>query len=366
MPHRCFAVILCCTHATAGGAAGPMYEMNKGVESMWQIPEGAHAILFVAHGCQHSATDFWDATASCPSCLGLPEERRITKMALAAGYAVVAVSSQDRDSRCWHHHHSAGDTPAVRETLAKFRAAHGLESVPLVAFGASSGGAFVLQAGATLGAAAVISQIMALPPSMLPEPMPPTLFVHMAKDRRTARYVHLCLQKLRGSSADESSRLVAHEVEVAPQRPTAAFFLARIDRLSEATATQLHSTLAGSGLLDEAGYLRDDPRQTAWRQALCASGGLCAALPGPLEGGPADSLEADASKVAEALNVAWAIHEIMSDPMEETLRWLGKVLALHSKGHAMGGGKGGMNGSTRRRSPRAPPRPGTAGNVEEL
>ena len=33
-------------------------------------------------------------------------------------------------------------------------------------------------------------------------------------------------------------------------------------------------------------------------------------------------LRADESAVAEALNVAWAAHEIASDPMAATLRWL--------------------------------------------
>ena len=43
-------------------------------------------------------------------------------------------------------------------------------------------------------------------------------------------------------------------------------------------------------------------------------------------GGAPDSLVPDESAVAEALNVAWAAHEIASDPMAQTLQWLREVM----------------------------------------
>ena len=46
-----------------------------------------------------------------------------------------------------------------------------------------------------------------------------------------------------------------------------------------------------------------------------------AALPG-VRPGVADSLEADASAVSEVLNVAWAMHEITSDPIGEILHFV--------------------------------------------
>jgi hypothetical protein len=126
-----------------------------GVEALLEVPGTCKAVLFVAHGCQHSATDFWKASETCPTCIGgtpfsrciaiciapvaaaaerrrtgglaavnrqpspgavctcanaaaavaaagLPEELNITKRALARGYAVLAVSSHDREhSGCW-------------------------------------------------------------------------------------------------------------------------------------------------------------------------------------------------------------------------------------------------------------------------
>jgi hypothetical protein len=78
-------------------AAGPAYELLAGAEAMYELPATSPtAVLFVAHGCQHSATDFWAPTSAAPQCLGLPEEVRIVKAALRAGFAVIAISSQDR------------------------------------------------------------------------------------------------------------------------------------------------------------------------------------------------------------------------------------------------------------------------------
>ena len=296
--------------------SSPQYSASlgsAGVEAMWQVPSGApHSILFLAHGCNHQGTDFWHASAVCNKCLGLPEEVRIVKAALAANFAVIAVTSIDRDSGCWTFE---ADAPRVRDAIAAFRTAAGLPgSLPIVALGASSGGAFALQLPAVVPCMAVVSQIMAIPPNMLPATMPPTLFVHMPRDQRTASYVHKDVRKLRQAG------VAAHELQVHAQRPSKEFFLERIERLTPAAAASLHAALDKAGLLDKHGFLRDDPRRSDWRGAIRSSAGLAQQLLG-------DSLVGDASAISEALNVAWAMHEIVSDPMEATIRWLADVRA---------------------------------------
>lgn len=206
----------CCLNATAGTLRGT---------------------LFVAHGCSHAATDFWPQSRSCPRCIGLPEEVNITARGLARGYAVVAVSSADREvHKCWDG--SVGDDGApspdtrnVLRVLATLAEREDLLGLPVYALGASSGGAFVLQLaahapGAAVSLAGICSQVMALPPSMLIEsldlaaaaarnaaerpangtdrrlagsagnrssaaapPYPPVLFVHMPLDQHTAQAV---------------------------------------------------------------------------------------------------------------------------------------------------------------------------------
>lgn len=74
------------------------------LQTLWELPAGApHGVLFVAHGCSHQGSDFWLKSPRCLECLGLPEEVAITRAAVKRGYAVVAVSSYDRESKCWQN-----------------------------------------------------------------------------------------------------------------------------------------------------------------------------------------------------------------------------------------------------------------------
>ncbi len=304
-------------------------EEIQGVETVWQKPAGtAKGLLFLAHGCNHGAIDFWPQSPACTQCIGLPEEVRISKEALQAGWAVVAMSSADRSfSRCWDFN---TDGPAVAGALAKFRQAHGLNELPLAAMGASSGGAFVLQLPqAVPGMAAVVSQIMAIPPQMLisqdNQPFPPALFVHMARDTRTSALVDKCVRKLKQNGFKAAS------IEVPPLAITDDYFASRIAGLGGATSQRLRRVLDKASLLDGAGKLLDDPRRTPWRDAVRAASGLAEQLPG-VAPGVTDSLQADESAVAEELNVAWAAHEITADYMRQTLAW------IESKGGALAGG----------------------------
>ncbi|EOD07510.1 hypothetical protein EMIHUDRAFT_218474 [Emiliania huxleyi CCMP1516] len=257
-------------------------EIIANVETVYEKPASpARGIVVLAHGCQHSATDFWPHSTACAECIGLPEEVRIARAIVAAGWVAVAFSSADREmSRCWEFE---VDGPRVLRALSKFRHRHGLDELPAAALGASSGGdrvlrrcrrsassAFVLMLARELPLRAVVSQIMALPPAMLQgyngTPFPPTLFLHMPRDGRTAALVSKCV-----------------------------------------------------GRLSQQG--RPDPRRSKWRETLCADEGLCALLPGRRPGEP-DALVHDVSPVAEVLNVAWAQHEIVADYMPQTMEWI--------------------------------------------
>ena len=72
------------------------------VDVVYQMPDvRPQGVLALFHGCAHSATDFWPQSDRCPECRGLPVEVRITRMALQAGWATIALSSKDRESKCW-------------------------------------------------------------------------------------------------------------------------------------------------------------------------------------------------------------------------------------------------------------------------
>ncbi|MFS7993776.1 putative PAN/Apple domain-containing protein [Helianthus anomalus] len=57
--------------------------IRHNVQVIWQIPGSPRSILFIAHGCNGRAANFWDKSPNCDNCVGLPEERAIVKEALA-------------------------------------------------------------------------------------------------------------------------------------------------------------------------------------------------------------------------------------------------------------------------------------------
>ena len=81
----------------------PRMQNISELEVLWELPPSPQGVLFVAHGCSHSGSDFWPKSGRCMHCLALPEEMRVREAALARGYAVVAVSSYNRETMCWHN-----------------------------------------------------------------------------------------------------------------------------------------------------------------------------------------------------------------------------------------------------------------------
>ena len=81
-------------------------------------------------------------------------------------------------------------------------------------------------------------------------------------------------------------------------------------RLADSEA--MAAALRAGGFLDSEGFLKRDPRSSEWRDALRRRG----AAP------RFDSLVPDKSATSEALNVAFAAHELSSDRFDEDVRWL--------------------------------------------
>jgi hypothetical protein len=311
---------------------------------LYQRPQSAPiGTLFVAHGCSHSATDWWPRSAACPTCLGLPEEVAIVRSALMRGYVVIAMSSTDRDSKCWS---AKRDGPSVARVLTTETWA---AARPLLAFGASSGGSFVgylaphvRAAGGTLAAIAV--QIAALPTSFIERStspkgsathsrgarFPAAVFLPMERDVRTLYAARACVKLLRSKARP------ATLLELSPHRITNDWFSSRIETMPKELATALVRILIDAKLVDaETRILADDPRRpqpsrrggatTTWRRAIADANSVVATR---IERS-GDTLVADASPIAEVLNVAYGMHELSSSRFDEALTWMTK--------HAAGG-----------------------------
>uniref|UniRef100_A0A6U4HBT8 Uncharacterized protein n=1 Tax=Vitrella brassicaformis TaxID=1169539 RepID=A0A6U4HBT8_9ALVE len=298
--------------------SSPHLEVLDGsIEVVWEAPPGgpSRGVVFLAHGCHHSATDFWPKSPGCERCLGLPEERQMVREMLSEGYGVVAISSANRQRMCWHFEQ---DGKRVLKALEILRHREGWESLPLFAVGASSGGGLI---GSLIGSKelvdrglkfdAVAVQIMAivLHDEML-DKYPPVLFISMSKDKATTRVVRGNIEGLR-----ERQR-PALLLSVKPHPITPKFFSDRIPEIDEELSGKLHKALRDKQLIDEDGFLKENPRDShrcPWRELFdltvteIKDRGI--------------SLTADESAISEELNIAWASHEITAEFTKETLDW---------------------------------------------
>jgi predicted esterase len=304
----------------------PSHEHFGEAETVWQKPVAAVGVLLLLHGCSHSATDFFPASDSCPSCIGLPEELRITQAALHRNYAVIAISSSDRKNhKCWQtsfsHRGPSADIQNIKDVLEVWLPREGIKDLPMYALGASSGGSFALALPVHIPLAGVCAQIAALPLEVFERLFtqiqegnsgstvyPPTYLIHMPRDTFTRKHVRLAAAYL----ADQ--KVPVHQVLIEPRPITATFLAERLPTfLDQAAAEQLVQEFKAAGLLGkDSGMLLENPRGSGWREVVAKS--------------PSASIQklptaADKSGLSELLNLAWAGHEIVSDGTDAVLAW---------------------------------------------
>lgn len=261
-------------------------------EAVYQLPavRRPNGVIFLAHGCQHSATDWWPYSATCPYCIGLPMETKIVADGLRQGFVMLAVSSSNRQHKCW----GSPDVPLVAALIQRFYTVKlkGNFSIPLHMLGASSGGGFVgylaqshhLKPKAS-SLCVQISTIHVVKRSYAP----PVLFILMEKDENMKKRVGEV-------SLNKKQVVVAQPVPI-----NSTFFSQHIPgRISVSLSEKIAKALKERGFIDPAtGLLLEDPRASEWRAPLYS-----------LLGSDVDSLVADQSAISELMNVAWASHEL--------------------------------------------------------
>lgn len=280
-------------------------EFVNGTDIIWQIPDSPKAVLFLAHGCHGRAANFWDRSPSCQNCVGLPEERLIVLQALHQKYAVLTISSV---GRCW----SFGDEERrVRRIIEWWVGKHKIEKLPIMALGASSGGYFVSALAIDMKFSSIVLMIAeGVFESMgVPSDYPPTLFVHMPKDR---------IRKLRIKRSMESLRKMGvhvDEVECKDFPLTPNFLSDRIPSLDETFSVKLFELFRENGFIDENNYMKSDGRATQWKEAL-------------KEIEPSVDDHEWTDHVQEELNLAFGYHEMTSLQMEDIILWFESHLSV--------------------------------------
>lgn len=276
----------------------PTAEFINRTEVIWQIPESPKAVVFIAHGCNCRASNFWDRSAHCQHCVGLPEDRLIVLDALGRRFAVIAVSSI---GRCWSIEKDVG---IVKGILRWWIGKHELQKLPVTALGASSGGYFVSALAKEVNFSSIALMISAgVFGSMgVPVGYPPTLFVHMPKDLRVKRLIEKNMDALKKKGVS------VKEVRCLEFPLTRTLLTERIPGLDEPVSARLFELFQEKGFIDERGYLKNDGRATRWKQAL-------------KEKDPSMEKYEWLDHVEEELNLAFAYHEMTSLPIGDILDW---------------------------------------------
>jgi hypothetical protein len=276
----------------------PTIEVKNGTEIIWQIPDTPKAVIFLVHGCNGRAVNFWDRSSTCSNCIGLPEERLLVLHALARKFAVLTISSV---GRCWTF---GEERLIVKDILKWWVEKNKLQQLPIVALGASSGGYFVSVLANELKFSSITLMIAegVFEKMDISEDYPPTLFVHMPKDIYRQQKIHENLERLRNKGVDVA------EIECM-EFPLSPHILAdRIPGIDQTFSAKLFELLQGKGFIDENGYMKNDGRATRWKAALRESKTYF----------PDQHL---AQHIQEELNLAFAYHEMTSLHSELIFKW---------------------------------------------
>lgn len=294
----------------------PKYARVDGhIETMWQLPHGTpKGIFFIAHGCQHQGTDVFSDVGpdgwrleECSSsnfgrCLGLPEEVKLRQAARKRGYVVMSVSGGSGSRSCWHMKRDPSRVArAIRHVVDSEKLP---KDIAVLATGASSGGAFMGTLAAPVGLDGGLPNLKCIVPQISGTSGKnrgvPTLYVHMPRDSRTADLVEEQVRDLREQGVRVSELKVL-------QKPVTKELLEQC-MPAEAAQRSLEA-LQQAGLLDPEGLLKESSRHRLWVKPLKNAVGDTIA----------DTFAADASCVAELMNVADAVHEFTAEYSEQML-----------------------------------------------
>lgn len=238
-------------------------------ETVYQIPEKPlKGVVFFAHGCSHSALDLWPPSIKCPKCIGLPIEMSTAESALANNYAVIAISSINRQTKCW----SSQDVSRVQkvihnfyETVLNIISPEAHKHIPLHLVGVSSGGSFVgaVAQSSNLRPPASTAYIQISSVHMMNHHdhyVPPLLFVLMPKDPFTSFRLNNTLHS--------AHRHITHKILHAEEKKITSNFFHQhsFGLLSEQDSIEIQKALLTEGLLHPTTLLlKSDPRQSDWR-----------------------------------------------------------------------------------------------------
>jgi hypothetical protein len=80
-----------------------VYEIPSQLQLEQNNNKGIKGIIILFHGCHHWVYDWWKKSPNCVDCIGLPIETKVVFESLKRGFITVAISSKNREKKCWSH-----------------------------------------------------------------------------------------------------------------------------------------------------------------------------------------------------------------------------------------------------------------------
>jgi len=318
----------------------PSEDQTRTTEIVYALPEtnsaneDIHGIALLLHGCSHNALKFFSPSALCETCIGLSEELRISRILLQQQtLAVMAVTSKNRKNGCW----SNQDVLPVQDSLKYImniiqqkqpqQTTH-TEQLPVLAFGASSGGSFAAQLAVQRIAQAAMVGVMSLGDALATKwkhlddtKKPPIYLAPMPNDQRTTKGTMRDYELMKGAFAEDGNNPVILDVDTCASMPVTASFLNEcVPHMTVDMAEMIMSALVKSGHVDmNDGFLKKDPTKSDWRPILqneCGNEDCLNQQP----------LGPGISPLAKALHRAWAFHEYCSEVTLKALAFFQREL----------------------------------------
>lgn len=312
-----------------------VYRSSSRGEYLYRIPNNVkqskhRGIMLMAHGCGGSAVNWYPPNSECPQCVGLPEEKSFENFVAKNNFISIAITSTNRESKCWN---PQIDTQMVRDILLDFKKEHHIESLPLYAFGGSSGGSFVGSMATNsdivkaLNLKGVIVHIAFIGPNgVAPETLPdslavPVLFAPMVRDTRTMDIVEQQMDNLKKKDPDTLSSICT----IHPLSIDEMYFHHRIGGKVDAVfSKRMYDGLKENGYLDEEGLLLDDPRRSSWIDIMEKKVGWSVFWHSP-ETVDKSLMIPLGMAISEEMNVAFSMHEMSTQCNEQIKQFIESI-----------------------------------------
>jgi hypothetical protein len=241
----------------------PQRDTIQGVEHYYLLPpkdkhnKKVKGILIFLHSCKRSGLEFFH----------LPEDRIIAYDALHRGLAVLAPTSQHRESGCF----TQLDIEWIDQVVEEWAALHHLEKAPRMGMAVSSGASFLIfiYKSLKLKSMAVYNSPQSFPSADLDEGLAiPTVFVTMPLDEALAKEMETNYDQLLNAN------IPTQLYKVTPHPFTPALCLARFPEMIPKDCDTIFEVIQRDfpHLLDAYGFVKESMKLGQWQQLFAKLG----------------------------------------------------------------------------------------------